>query len=135
MITPALLILASASLIATVLVRLARVVDRVRKIVDCAPIAAGELRQLERRALLAERAVQQYFLAIVSSVIAGFSIGVDHLTGDHFAWLPVTVTSIAMLLIVAGSWGMLEECRLGTEQIRVAFSELKHTARADLVAP
>jgi hypothetical protein len=73
MITPALLILASGSLIATALVRLARVVDRVRRLSETrdAP-AAGELHRHERRALLAERAVRLYYCAVVCFVLAGF---------------------------------------------------------------
>ncbi len=77
-ITPALLIMASGSLIATALVRLARVVDRVRKLAEQGHAAPGELRLHSRRALLAERALQLYFLAVVSFVVAGFGIALDH---------------------------------------------------------
>ncbi len=120
MITPALLILASGSLIATALVRLARVVDRVRKLAELpnAPGRAGELALHERRALLAERAVSLFFCAIVCFVVAGFAIALDHTTGGRFWWLPVGVTSIGMALIVAGSSAMLAECRLAVVQIR-----------------
>ena len=64
MTAPALLILASGSLIATALVRLARVVGRARKIAELRnPLAnIDELRRHERRALLAERAVALLFL-------------------------------------------------------------------------
>jgi ribose/xylose/arabinose/galactoside ABC-type transport system permease subunit len=120
MITPALLIMASGSLIATALVRLARVVDRVRKLSEpgAAPPDAGELRQHEHRALLAERAVTLYFLAVVCFVVAGLAIAIDHATGDRLTWLPVLVTTLGMCLIVLGSAAMLAECRLATAQIR-----------------
>jgi Protein of unknown function (DUF2721) len=126
MITPALLILASGSLIATALVRLARVVDRVRKIAESgrAPLP-GELLRLERRALAAERAVGRYFVAIVCFVVAGMSIALDHASGDRFSWAPVAVTTIGMLLIVDGSARMLEECRLGTSQIRAEIASIR----------
>lgn len=126
MITPALLILASGSLIATALVRLARVVDRVRKLAEMS--SAGplteELRRHERRALLAERAVRFYFLAVVCFVLTGFSIPVDHLIGDRLTWLPVSMTTLGMALIVVGSAAMLLECRLATEQIRAEIAAL-----------
>jgi hypothetical protein len=62
MITPALPILAWGSLVASALVRLARVVDRVRTLADAGGMArqAG-LRRHERRALLAERALRSWF--------------------------------------------------------------------------
>jgi hypothetical protein len=125
MITPALLILASGSLIATALLRLARVVDRVRKLFEAreAP-AAGELHRHERRALLAERAVRLYFFAVVCFVLAGFAIAADHFAGDGLTWLPVLMTTAGMCLIVAGSSAMLAECRLAAAQIRAEIAVL-----------
>jgi len=126
MITPALLILASASLIATALVRLARVVDRVRKLAELrdAPRDANEIRRHERRALLAERAVSLYFFAVLCFVVAGFAIAIDHALGDRLTWLPVLVTTLGMCLIVAGSATMLAECRLAFAQIRAEIASL-----------
>jgi len=120
MITPALLILASGSLIATALVRLARVVDRVRHLAapGAPPVSAEELRRNERRALLAERALQIYFFAVVCFVMAGVAIGVDHFAGDRLTWLPVAITSLGMGLIVAGSAAMLSECQLAVGEIK-----------------
>jgi hypothetical protein len=126
MITPALLILASASLIATVLVRLARVVDRVRKLSETREAArdVGEISRHKRRALLAERALTLYFCAVVCFLIAGFAIAVDHAFGDRLIWLPVLVTTLGMCLIVAGSAAMLGECRLAFAQIRAELAAL-----------
>jgi hypothetical protein len=124
MITPALLILASGSLIATALVRLARVVDRIRKLVELAEPApaAAELRRHERRALLAERAVRIFFAAVLCFVLAGFGIALDHAAGDRLTWLPVGMTVAGMALIVAGSAAMLAECRLATAQIKAELA-------------
>lgn len=124
MITPALLILASGSLIATALVRLARVVDRVRKLAEpSSPLAtADELARHERRAVLAERAILLYFSAVATFVAAGFAIAVDHGTGDRFWLLPVGVTTAGMLLIVGGTAAMFLECRLAMEQIRAEIA-------------
>lgn len=126
MITPALLILASGSLIATALVRLARVVDRVRKLAvpNDAPASGDELRRHERRAVLAERAVQLYFVAVVCFVIVGFTIAIDHVSGDRLTWLPVLITTLGMCLIVAGSAAMLAECRLSARQIQAEIASL-----------
>ncbi len=118
MITPALLILASGSLIATSLVRLARVVDRIRKLLESGSHQAVELERQERRAMLAERSIVAYFCAIVLFVLAGFAIAMDHATGDRLTWLPVGMTVSGMVLIVMGSAAMLLECRLALVQIR-----------------
>lgn len=126
MITPALLIMASGSLIATVLVRLARVVDRVRKLAEQreVPRDPGEIARHQRRALLAERAVSIYFLAVACFVVAGFAIAIDHAASDRLTWLPVMVTTLGMGLIVAGSAAMLAECRLAF-QIRAEIAALR----------
>ncbi len=126
MITPAMLILASGSLIATALVRLARVVDRVRKLAerrDARP-DSDELKRHERRAMLAERAISIYFGAVVCFVVSGFAIALDHLTGNRLTWLPVSVTMLGMCLIVAGSAAMLAECRVAATQIREEIAGL-----------
>ncbi len=124
MITPALLILASGSLIATALLRLARVVDRIRKLGEPAEKApsAADLRRHERRALLAEQAVRIFFAAVLCFVLAGFGIALDHATGDRMAWLPVGMTVAGMALIVMGSAAMLAECRLATSQIKAEIA-------------
>jgi hypothetical protein len=123
-ITPALLILASGSLIATALVRLARVVDRVPKLSE-APgvcVAPVDLLRHERRALLTERAIALYFWAVVCFVVVGFTIAIDHFAGDRLTWLRVIITTFGMCLIEAGSGLMVRECRLATAQIQ---SEIK----------
>lgn len=126
MITPAMLILASGSLIATALARLARVVDRLRKLPerrDSMP-DADELNRHKRRAMLAELAVSIYFGAVVCFVVSGFAIALDHLAGDSLTWLPVSVTMFGMSLIVAGSAAMLAECRMAATQIRAEIAAL-----------
>ena len=128
MVTPALLILASGSLIATALVRLARVVDRVRRLADLgAKAPADELRRHRDRALLAERAVQIYFAAVLCFVVAGFGIAIDHLSSERLFWLPVGLTVAGMALIVAGSAAMFAECRAAAiqihEELRLLASE------------
>jgi hypothetical protein len=127
MITPALLILASASLIATVLVRLARIVDRVRKLADVEPARRipGEIERHARRATLAQRALVCFFSAIVCVVCGGFAIGLDHAAGDALWWLPIAITSVGMLLIIAGCAAMIGETRLSVEQVDAEIALLR----------
>lgn len=125
MITPALLILASGSLVATALVRLARVVDRARVLI--ASIESGavsdptaircSLERHERRALYAERSVGLFFVAVVVFVLDCLSIGIDHFVGDVLTWLPVAMTIAGMLVVIAGAAYMVAESQLGAQQI------------------
>jgi hypothetical protein len=130
MITPALLILASGSLIATALVRLARVVDRVRNLAEHGETTTlGALHRHERRALLAERALRSFFFAVVCFVVAGIAIGMDHVAADRLPWLPVGITLLGMCLIVAGSAAMLSECKLATAEIPAEIKMLGRMVR------
>jgi hypothetical protein len=83
----------------------------------------GALRRHERRALLAERALQSYFFAVVCFVVSGVAIGIDHLAADRLTWLPVAVTLLGMGLIVAGSAAMLAECRLAVAELGAEIKE------------
>jgi hypothetical protein len=112
MLTPALLILASGSLIAAGLVRLARVVDRVRALsAPGAPaVPAAELDLHARRARLALGALTAYFVAIAFFVAAGGALALDRALGETLGWLPVSLTLGGMLLVVGGVAAMTVEC-------------------------
>jgi len=127
MITPALLILGSASLIATALVRLARIVDRVRKLAEAA--SAPHLKELDRskrRANLALLAVAVLFAAVVVFVATGVAIAIDGATRDRLTWLPVSLALFGMGLIVIGSGSMVLECGYSAAQIRDEIELLRH---------
>jgi hypothetical protein len=125
MITPALLILASGSLVASALLRLGRVVDRSRAII--AAIEAGNVSEPERlrvdldrhavRARLAERSVALFFCGVVVFVLDCLSIGVDDFVRGAVKWLPVTLTIAGMCVLVGAAGYMVAESRLGAEQI------------------
>lgn len=125
MITPALLILASGSLVATALVRLARVVGRSRILiasidpgsVDDAEVLGRSLDRHRQRALYAERSVGLFFVAVVVFVIDCLTIGIDHFAGDTLTWLPVAATIAGMVVLMAGAAYMVGETQLGAEQI------------------
>jgi uncharacterized membrane protein (DUF485 family) len=127
MITPALLILASGSLIATALVRLARVVDRIRKLGELTsePWMSEELARHERRAYLAERSIMLLFLAVACFVLAGFAIALDHATGNAFWGVPVGIAVLGMAFIVAGAAAMVAETRLSVAQLRVEIARVR----------
>jgi hypothetical protein len=113
MLSPALLILASGSLIAAALVRLGRVVDRVRVLgaPDAKLATLDELTRHERRASLALAAITSYFVAIAFFVAAGAAIALDHAAHDTLTWLPISLTLAGMALIVAGVASMALESR------------------------
>src|ERR1700730_14241380 len=99
MITPALLILACASLVATALVRMARVVDRARLLAAIAHdgnweklcATKAQLRTaLERhgkRAHYAECSIAVLYVSVVVFILTCLSIVVDHAMGGSLNWL------------------------------------------------
>lgn len=133
MITPALLILTSASLIATALVRLARIVDRVRKLAEAGEgeIDRATLARSERRANLALLAVTLFFAAAISVVVAGVAIAIDRASGDTLPWLPISFTLMGMGLIVAGGAAMLAESADSARQIHAEIAALRARAPSE----
>ena len=131
MLTPALLILASASLIATVLVRLARIVDRVRALsaASGSAILPDELARQERRARLALGAVGAYFVAVVLFVLAGATIAIAAAV-PSVGWLPVSLTILGMVLIVFGAGAMTLETRDSAALISGEIARLRERVNA-----
>lgn len=120
MITPALLILGSGSLVATALQRLSRAVDRARVVLQMPeddPCRKKWAERYAQRALIAERAVTAYFIAVGIFVLDCLSIAVDRTFGNTLTWLPVSLTIIGMLLMLCGAYLMVQESRLATIQI------------------
>jgi|SRR5579872_5879926 len=134
MITPALLILGSASLVATALQRLARAVDRARILLQFPDAEAQRLGYAEetlnrwldrhlRRSIIAERAVLVFFAAVGTFVLDCLSIAVDHSLGNSLTWLPVSLTILGMLMMLCGACLMVLESRLASIQIH---EEIQH---------
>ena len=125
MLTPALLILASASLIATALVRLARVVDRVRALADAGTtVSPDELSRQERRARYALSAVGAYFVAVVLFVLAGGTIAIAAVM-PGVAWIPVALTVFGMILMVLGAGAMTLETRDSAALVSAEIARLR----------
>jgi Protein of unknown function (DUF2721) len=143
MITPALLLLGSASLVASALMRMARVVDRARILagiahqgtLDTTGITTGQLRAWlashAKRARYAERSITLLYSAIVVFIATCLSIALDRALGDSLSWLPVTLAVSGTLLLLSGAAYMVVESRLSGEQIRLeirnALSHLEKT--------
>ncbi|HEY2532537.1 MAG TPA: DUF2721 domain-containing protein [Xanthobacteraceae bacterium] len=135
MVTPALLILASASLVGTVLVRMARVVDRARVLAAIAHerdwekfgTTPAQLRTaLERhakRARFAEWSIALLYATAVVFVLTCISIAVDHAAGESLSWLPVGLAISGTLLLLAAVALMVAESRLAGDQIA---EEIRH---------
>jgi hypothetical protein len=132
MLSPALLILASGSLIAAALVRLARVVDRVRALSapGATPASEAELAHHERRASLALTAITAYFVAIALFVAAGAAIALDHALRDALTWLPIALTLAGMVLIVTGVAVMTLESRDSAALIALDIARLREPSAA-----
>jgi hypothetical protein len=130
MITPALFILASASLVASALARLGRVVDRSRVLIAnldaVSPADAALLRSSldnhQRRAIYAERSVSLFFLAVLIFVFDCLAIGLDHFAADRLTWLPVSLTIVGLAVIIGGAAYMVAESGLGARQIVAEIS-------------
>ncbi len=130
MITPALLILGSASLVASVLVRMGRVVDRARALAtianegtwDRAGVTPATLRDsLNRHALrarYAERSIALLYGAVVVFIATCLFIAADRLTSDALAWLPISLALLGTLLLLAGATWMVAESKLAGAQIQ-----------------
>jgi hypothetical protein len=129
MITPAVLILASGSLILTTTNRLVRVVDRVRQmlpefeklaVTDSHDEATEEkrsmmFRQLDRatiRARLIQRALTRLYLGLGMFLATSASLGLITLAKLEVAWLPLTLGLMAVALLLSASVLLIIESRI-----------------------
>lgn len=129
MVTPALLILGSASLVASALVRMARVVDRARVLgaavqegsfgkLGASPAQLGVwLMRHRQRARYAERSIALLYAAVVVFIVTCLAIVLDRVLGPSLAWLPVALAIAGTLLLLAGGACMVAESRLSGAQI------------------
>jgi hypothetical protein len=129
MITPALLLLGSASLVASALMRMGRVVDRARILAAVAHegtmerlgITTDQLRSWlhshAQRAHYAERSITLLYAAIVAFISTCLSIALDRASGGSLSWLPIMLAVGGTLLLLSGGAYMVAESRLSGEQI------------------
>ncbi|MCL4795159.1 MAG: DUF2721 domain-containing protein [Bryobacteraceae bacterium] len=127
MITPALLVSACGTLILSTSNRLARVIDRLRKLSEhverlANPALVAELRA-ERlsfwrdeidlqgaRLLLLQRALTQLYLAVAAFVFTSVAIGVVSVSFRYY-WIPVALGITGALLMLSAAITLLLETR------------------------
>jgi len=121
MITPAILILAAGSLVASTLVRLGRVVEQTRVLIvkgqslraegklAAVAIIEGRMARQLRRAELTRNALWGYYLAIVLFLISSVTIALSQLLHTRLVWIgPAMVLAGGFMLIVATSQLVVE---------------------------
>ncbi len=151
MVTPALLIVAAASLVASALVRMARAVDRARVLASSArqrgwealgispAQLAGSIRRHGLRARYAERSIALLYGAVVVFVASSLAIAADRVTQGRLGWLPQALATMGALLLLGGGGWMVAECRLAArqiaEEIQVALHDLEAADRERSRAP
>jgi len=143
MITPAILILATGSLVASTLTRLGRIVDRARALLhdirefrgtgDTINTVLSEnwLKSYDRRAAFAERALTIYYVAIFLFVAASLAIAIDDITRGYVPWLALVLTVSGAFCLFAGTAALVLETNIATGQIRL---EIDATMSPDLQA-
>lgn len=135
MITPAILILATGSLLATTSNRLMRVIDRVRELsAEIRNLVQGSalddlgrsrrellfvlLRSATTRARMLQRSLTWLSLAIGSFILTSIVIGVLSLTHYDVGWVALLFGFIGSVLLLAASVIMILESRIALTSIR-----------------
>src|SRR5947209_3199044 len=129
MITPAVLISASGTMILSTSTRLGRVVDRVRSLSDRLRQLANsdgsaeffdeeramlydQLDKLTSRSRLLQRALTTFYLAVGVFVATSVAIGVVAFFGGRASWIPVAMGLIGAFFLFYGSMLLVFEARL-----------------------
>lgn len=151
MITPALLISATGTLVLSTSTRLGRVIDRVRELErrlaelitteDKDQIVLYEKRveavfdlldKVTTRSRILQRALFTFYAGLLMFVLTSLTIGVAGIV-NHYAWLPIPVGLIGILLVFFGSVLMMQESRMATATVN---TEMDITWElANIIAP
>ncbi len=157
MITPAVLILATASILNTVSARLIRVMDRVRELgLEIKQVAEEErdgvsqrerrdhllllLRSATRRARLLQKGMSRLYLAIGLFIVTSIIIGVFSLSDFDLSWIALGVGFLGAILLLSASIMLIIESRLAMSSTSLEtkfvwkWSE-KHFASSSEVEP
>ncbi len=132
MITPALLISASGTLVLTTSTRLGRVIDRARELEGRLnelmttkekseiPLYSRRIEvvfelldKVTTRSRMLQKALFVFYCSLVMFVLTSLTIAVVGLL-NHYAWIPIPVGLIGMLFVFYGSIMMMQESRLAT---------------------
>ena len=137
MITPAILILAAGSLVASTLVRLGRVVDQTRALIvlgdalrregrtSAVAIVESRMDRQLRRAELARNALWGYYLAIVFFLISSVMIALSRVIHVRFSWIGPSMVLLGGCVLIAATTQLVIEVGLGAGSLREEVESYK----------
>lgn len=139
MITPAVLILASGSLILTTSSRLIRAVDRVREILPLMEAVApndssrrsmllNQLAKTTMRARMLQHTLSLLYTTIGLFVATSVSIGAIALLSLRFAWIPLVLGFIGAGLLFIASMLLIYESRIAIRALYAEMDYITHLA-------
>ena len=139
MITPAVLISASGTLVVSTSNRLTRVVDRVRSLAAEAEhlppggtetlkgaLIAAQIPQLARRVLLLRNALTVLYTAIGLLVASSIGVGLTTVLSWHSGWIAIACGLLGACALFGASVMLVREARLA---VRSTFQEMDHLRR------
>src|SRR6266446_5774882 len=146
MITPAVLISASGTMILSTSTRLGRVVDRVRSLSDrLQEVSTGDsdaeffeekramlfdqLDKLTSRSRLLQRALTTFYLAVGVFVATSVAIGVVAFSGARFGWVPVAMGLVGAFFLFYGSMLLVFEARLALSTTHAEMDFIWRTSK------
>ena len=148
LITPAILILACASLISSCLMRLARVVDRVRtltqmaedirlgKCTDCTTERRqeihGEFDFYQRRGKVILLALGLLYGTVGLFVATSLAVAVDLLLGSSVAFVPVVLATLGILVFLVSTLLLMHENRLALQSMQREI-QFSHTLEESIL--
>ena len=146
MITPAVLISASGTMILSTSTRLGRVVDRVRSLSDRLQelpnddaqadlleekraMLFDQLDKLTSRSRLLQRALTTFYLAVGVFVATSVAIGVVSFFHGRFGWVPVAMGLIGAFFLFYGSMLLVFEARLALSTTHAEMDFIWRTSK------
>ncbi len=135
MITPAVLISASGTLVLSTSNRLSRVVDRVRKLAreaegladrpDRAKLLADQLPLLSQRALMLRTAMTVLYCAIGLLVACSFTIGLGGILQGVPGWVPISLGIFGAGALLHASLVLIREARAAVNSTLLEMAALE----------
>jgi hypothetical protein len=143
MVTPAVMILATSSLILTTTNRLVRVVDRVRemlpefeKLVRAEQTDAmkrdmlfEDLRRATTRARIGQQALAQLYLGLGAFLATSIALGVVTFARLNAGWLPLLFGAVGVALLFSASVLLIFESRIALASAYAEMDYIRHFSR------
>lgn len=149
MITPAVLILASGSLILTTSQRLGRALERTRKIYvqfellkEKGSVHPGakskyvllksQIRTITQRAHLLQLAMAYLHITLGIFVATSISIGIIALIGMKYSWIPTTLGMLGVATLFYSTIFLIQESRIALQAIKQEMNYANEICEADI---